>query len=134
MHGAPLLHGVEIYGGRPIFYDLGNFILQSPTALANPHFWEPTVWESVVVKVDFAADTVASIVFRPIALDPYGQGEQGEGESAAASGGLPVVASGEKAQHILARLVEASRPFGTEIVIKGDTAELVMAGVSSRPM
>src|SRR5580704_12934532 len=26
MHGAPLLHGVEIYKGRPIFYDLGNFI------------------------------------------------------------------------------------------------------------
>src|SRR5262245_23467321 len=25
MHGAPLLHGVEIYRGRPIFYDLGNF-------------------------------------------------------------------------------------------------------------
>ena len=23
MHGAPLLHGVEIYRGRPIFYDLG---------------------------------------------------------------------------------------------------------------
>src|SRR5438094_1458678 len=26
MHGAPLLHGVELYRGRPIFYDLGNFI------------------------------------------------------------------------------------------------------------
>jgi len=26
MHGAPLLHGVEIYRDRPIFYDLGNFI------------------------------------------------------------------------------------------------------------
>src|SRR6185295_17337545 len=25
MHGAPLLHGVEIYRGKPIFYDLGNF-------------------------------------------------------------------------------------------------------------
>src|SRR6202163_4286490 len=30
MHGAPLLHGVEIYRGRPIFYDLGNFIYNLP--------------------------------------------------------------------------------------------------------
>ena len=30
MHGAPLLHGVEIYRGRPIFYDLGNFIYNVP--------------------------------------------------------------------------------------------------------
>ncbi len=30
MHGAPLLHGVEIYHDRPIFFDLGNFIFQAP--------------------------------------------------------------------------------------------------------
>src|SRR5207237_1286328 len=26
MHGAPVVQGVEIYRGKPIFYDLGNFI------------------------------------------------------------------------------------------------------------
>src|SRR5256712_3992119 len=30
MHGAPLVHGVEIYHKRPIFYDLGNFIFNVP--------------------------------------------------------------------------------------------------------
>src|SRR5260370_8317447 len=45
MHGAPLLHGVEIYHGRPIFFDLGNFIFQAPpTAILLD---EPIVWESV---------------------------------------------------------------------------------------
>ena len=29
MHGAPLLHGVEIYHNRPIFYDMGNYIFAS---------------------------------------------------------------------------------------------------------
>jgi poly-gamma-glutamate capsule biosynthesis protein CapA/YwtB (metallophosphatase superfamily) len=33
MHGAPLLHGVEIYRDRPIFFDLGNFIFQLPPTL-----------------------------------------------------------------------------------------------------
>jgi poly-gamma-glutamate capsule biosynthesis protein CapA/YwtB (metallophosphatase superfamily) len=27
MHGAPLLHGVEIFGGKPIFYDLGRAMI-----------------------------------------------------------------------------------------------------------
>src|SRR5262245_54103462 len=30
MHGVPLVHGVEIYHKRPIFYDLGNFIFNVP--------------------------------------------------------------------------------------------------------
>jgi poly-gamma-glutamate capsule biosynthesis protein CapA/YwtB (metallophosphatase superfamily) len=30
MHGMPLVHGVEIYRGHPIFFDLGNFIYNAP--------------------------------------------------------------------------------------------------------
>jgi len=33
MHGAPLLHGVEIFRGKPIFYCLGNFIYNVPPAV-----------------------------------------------------------------------------------------------------
>ena len=36
MHGAPLLHGIEIYRGRPIFFDLGNFIFQAPPIEFQP--------------------------------------------------------------------------------------------------
>jgi poly-gamma-glutamate synthesis protein (capsule biosynthesis protein) len=46
MHGAPLLHGVGIYHGRPIFYDLGNFIYNVPPVLTAID--EPMAWESVV--------------------------------------------------------------------------------------
>ena len=51
MHGAPLLHGVEIYRGRPIFYDLGNLIYNAPPTLTyidEPmagRAWSPT-WNS----------------------------------------------------------------------------------------
>src|SRR6266704_3353876 len=51
MHGAPLLHGVEIYRGRPIFYDLGNFIYNVPPTLT--YIYEPMAWESVVATVQF---------------------------------------------------------------------------------
>jgi poly-gamma-glutamate synthesis protein (capsule biosynthesis protein) len=71
MHGAPPLHGVEIYRDRPIFFDLGNFIFQ--TALAN--VWEPTAWESVVAYVDFEGTTLKSIKFRPIAMNKIDQSQ-----------------------------------------------------------
>ena len=65
MHGAPLLHGVEIYRGRPIFYDLGNFIYNVPPTLT--YIDEPMAWESVVATVQFAAGSGARRNARPIA-------------------------------------------------------------------
>jgi len=50
-HGAPRLHGIEIYRGRPIFYDLGNLIFQ--TATAEGHY-DDQVWQSVVAECRFA--------------------------------------------------------------------------------
>ena len=38
--------GVEVYKGRPIFYDLGNFIYNLPPVLTSID--EPLTWESVV--------------------------------------------------------------------------------------
>src|SRR6476620_1631196 len=73
MHGAPLLHGVEIYRGKPIFYDLGNFIYNVPPTLT--YIDEPMAWESVVASVQFKAarsgarsandNAVESIALRP---------------------------------------------------------------------
>src|ERR1700681_2699887 len=73
MHGAPLLHGVEIYRGRPIFYDLGNFIFNVPPTLT--YIDEPMSWESVVASVQFQGKELQSISLRPIVLNPIGEGE-----------------------------------------------------------
>ena len=78
MHGAPLLHGVEIYQGRPIFYDLGNFIYNLPPTLT--YIDEPMNWESAVAYVQFQGKNL--------------------------------------------RLADASKPFGTTVEIKGDTAKI----------
>jgi len=38
--------------------------------------------------------------------------------------GLPSPATGARAGYILQRLADASKPFGTTVEIKGDTAEI----------
>jgi poly-gamma-glutamate capsule biosynthesis protein CapA/YwtB (metallophosphatase superfamily) len=131
MHGAPLLHGVEIYRDRPIFYDLGNFIFQAPPT--EILLDEPIVWESVVAYVDFQGKNLQSIKFRPIAQNKIGQGQADTHDEHTnnlflQTRGLPAPATGEQARYILERLADLSRPFGTTVEVKGDTAEIKLKG------
>jgi hypothetical protein len=129
MHGAPLLHGVEVYRGRPIFYDLGNFIYNVPPTLT--YIDEPMAWESVVAFVEFDRGALRSISLRPIVLNPLGEG-QPDVHSPRASNqflhtrGLPSPAAGARAGYILQRVADASKPFGTAIVVKGESAAVVL--------
>jgi poly-gamma-glutamate capsule biosynthesis protein CapA/YwtB (metallophosphatase superfamily) len=127
MHGAPLLHGVEIYHGRPIFYDLGNFIYNLPPTLT--YIDEPMSWESVVAYVQFEGKSLRSISFRPIVMNNLGEGQPDAHNPYANNQfldtrGLPSPATGARAGYILERLADLSKPFGTTIEIKGDTAEI----------
>jgi poly-gamma-glutamate capsule biosynthesis protein CapA/YwtB (metallophosphatase superfamily) len=145
MHGAPLLHGVEIYHGRPIFYDLGNFIYNVPPTLT--YIDEPMAWESVVASVQFERrsqgqsqgqsqgpnqrQSLRSISLRPVVLNTIGEG-QPDVHSPYASNqflhtrGLPSSPTGARAGYILQRLAEASKPFGTTMEVKGETAEITL--------
>ena len=129
MHGAPLLHGVEIYRGRPIFYDLGNFIYNVPPTLT--YIDEPMSWESAVAYVQFQGKKVQSISFRPIVLNNLGEGQPDVHNEYANNQfldtrGLPSPATGARAGYILQRLADASKPFGTTMEMKGETAEIVL--------
>src|ERR1700686_4251217 len=127
MHGAPLLHGVEIYHGRPIFYDLGNFIYNLTPTLT--YIDEPMNWESAVAYVQFQGKNLKSVSFRPIALNNVGAGQPDIHDEYANNQfldtrGLPSPVTGARAGYILQRLADASKPFGTTMEIKGDTAEI----------
>lgn len=129
MHGAPLLHGVEIYRGRPIFYDLGNFIYNVPPTLT--YIDEPMSWESAVAYVQFQGKKLQSISFRPIFLNNVGEGQpdihnEYTNNRFLDTRGLPSPATGARAGYILQRLADASKPFGTTMEINGDTAEIVL--------
>jgi poly-gamma-glutamate capsule biosynthesis protein CapA/YwtB (metallophosphatase superfamily) len=127
MHGAPLLHGIEIYHGKPIFYDLGNFIYNVPPTLT--YIDEPMNWESVLAYVQFQGKNLRSISFQPIALNNVGEGQpdihnEYVNNQFLDTRGLPSPATGARAGYILQRLADASKPFGTTVEIKGDTAEI----------
>jgi len=129
MHGAPLLHGIEIYHGKPIFYDLGNFIYNVPPTLT--YIDEPMNWESAVAYLEFQGRKVQSITLRPIALNNIGEGQpdvhsEYTNNQFLDTRGLPSPATGARAGYILKRVADASKPFGTTVIIKGDTAEVAV--------
>jgi poly-gamma-glutamate synthesis protein (capsule biosynthesis protein) len=138
MHGAPLLHGIEIYRGRPIFYDLGNFIYNVPPTLT--YIDEPMAWETVVATVQFeaglrngsrSADAVKAIGLRPLVLNTIGDGQPDVHNPYASNEflhtrGLPAAATGARAGYILQRVANASKPFGTTLDIRGETASVGM--------
>ena len=131
MHGAPLLHAVEIYRGRPIFYDLGNFIYNVPPTLT--YIDEPMAWESVVATVQFQARSLTSISFRPVLLNNIGDAQPDVHSQYASNQflhtrGLPAPAGGARAGYILQRLADASKPFGTMMEIRGETATVMVTG------
>jgi poly-gamma-glutamate capsule biosynthesis protein CapA/YwtB (metallophosphatase superfamily) len=127
MHGAPLVHGVEIYRKRPIFYDLGNFIFNVPPV--DVQLEEPIFWESVIAHVEFRGKNLQSITFQPIVMNKIGQGQpdlqdEHTNNLYLQTRGLPKLATGDQADYILHRLADSSRPFGTKVEVKGETAEI----------
>jgi poly-gamma-glutamate synthesis protein (capsule biosynthesis protein) len=129
MHGAPLLHGIEIYRGRAIFYDLGNFIYNVPPTLT--YIDEPMAWESVVASVRIQEKRVQSISLRPVVLNTIGDGQPDVRDPYANNEflhtrGLPTPAAGARAGYILERVADASKPFGTKISVAGDVGTITV--------
>jgi len=139
-HGPHFLKGIEIYKGRPIFYSLGNFILQNETVPWLPHesyrnfgltheetpgdYFEarsdggrrghpadPVFWQSVLAVCRYKAKRLVEVRLHPLDL--------GFGRSIPKRG-RPLLATGDVAQQVLERLRELSKPFGTRIDIEGD--------------
>jgi hypothetical protein len=86
-------------------------------------------WESAVAYVEFEGKTLKSVSLRPIALNVVGEGQPDIHNEYADNQflhtrGLPSPATGARAGYILQRLADLSKPFGTKLEIKGDTAEI----------
>jgi poly-gamma-glutamate synthesis protein (capsule biosynthesis protein) len=121
---------VEFYRGKPIFYDLGNFIYNVPPTLT--YIDEPMAWESVVASVRVEAKAVTAISLRPVVLNPIGDGQPDVHNPYTSNEflhtrGLPAAATGARAGYILQRVADASKPFGTRIAIAGDVATIALA-------
>ncbi len=136
-HGPHRDRGIEIYKGKPIFYSLGDFILQNDTPRWAPyegmkrwglgfentpadfydarlqHGWNAHVdgWESVVATCKYEAKQLKEIRLYPVDLG------RGLPRSQA---GRPVLApsGGEVNQRVLERFRTMSEPYGTKIEIE----------------
>lgn len=112
-HGAPVLHGVELYRGRPIFYDLGGFFFQTKTPEGR---YGSHNWESLVAELEFRHGRFAGARLIPLSLNPVGTG----GAADFVTRGRPQLATGDTAREILGRVQAASHtPDGRLQLVKG---------------
>ncbi len=130
-HGPHVLRGIEIYKGKPIFYDLGEFFREwdwSCDCNFSPN-GDVTQAENVVRGLE-ARGVVEPINYESaIAVSRFDKGRLQEvriypiwarHEGPLSRRGLPMTAPPEIAQRILQRLQKLSQPFGTAIAIEGN--------------
>lgn len=115
-HGAPLLHGIEVYKACPIFYSLGNFIFQ---LYPDETFGQDVVWQSAVADARFRRGTLESLRLYPIVLN-----KEIPGDRVCERTGLPAPAEGATGKGILERLAGLSRPFGTRVTVTDTYARI----------
>ncbi len=123
-HGVPVLHGVEIYRGKPIFYSLGNFIFHP---FAGPQEWiNERIWLSVVATCCYDGGKLERIDFVPVAVG----GQQALRLATFEERDAPEIATGSYAERTLTWLAELSAAFGSRIEVSGERAVLVSAAAN----
>ena len=125
-HGAPLLHGIELYRDGVIFYDLGGLVFHTITA---PGYYLPEVWESAIAEAVFQNGKLTALRLRAVALNELGEGGP-PSPRFYATRGAPSLATGAPARAILERLARLSAALGTKISLDGDSAAVVLPKVS----
>jgi poly-gamma-glutamate synthesis protein (capsule biosynthesis protein) len=119
-HGPPLLQGVELYRGTPLFHGLGSFIFQTRK---TGDAYGTANWQSVMVKATFAAGRFESAMLYPLILDS----RRRSGD--AFTNGTPAIAQGKEGQAILDHFSHLSNNLGTSIKLSRN-AGLLENGVS----
>lgn len=115
-HGAPLLHGIEVYRGRPLLHGLGSLVFQSRTA---PGHYPPEVWESAIVHCDFAGGRLAALRVVPVSLNEIGD----DADDPWRTRGRPRIATGEARSRILGRVAALCAALDGSLAIDPVTGE-----------
>ena len=149
-HGPHVLRGIELYKGKPIFYSLGDFLMENETVELQP--WEnyngvglgndalpgefyaarneqgggsfpaqARYWEAFVAIPQFRSGRLAQIDLHPITLG-FGL--------AVPQRGRPLAAKGELARKIITKTQELSKPFGTSITFENGIGVIRVGGGS----
>jgi len=145
-HGPHVLHGVEIYKGKPIFYGLASFFFEMElghvtnpdnleeinldmTPLTYPEYvrsrfpgFPPNWFDSVVAVSEFRGGQASEVRLYPLMLTrekgPHPQG-------------MPKPAKGDDARRILEELQRDSAAFGTKISIENNIGIIRVAPLAN---
>lgn len=118
-HGPPLLQGVEIYRGAPLFHGLGSFIFQTRKVGGA---YGAVNWQSVMVEARFADRRFSNAKLIPLALDSRRPPRD------AFSSGKPTIVRGREGEAILEHLSSLSKSMGTQIELRNDVGYLSAPG------
>ena len=139
-HGEGELRGIEIYKGKPIFYQLGNFTRQPFFhEIFNAEFREMAKRRPAGRRENLTRAEVQGIIYPPnhgrdyfesvVAVSHYDEGTLKrirlhpvdlKFDGPFVDIGTPHLASGEVAERVLQTIRDASEPFGTRVRIEGD--------------
>ncbi|WFT97050.1 CapA family protein [Bradyrhizobium barranii] len=147
-HGPHQLRGIEIYKGRPIFYSLGNFIIDD---LRTPVGADMFAAYGKDPRIDTDAEVTADEMTTGYETDPgfsdpvfyesivavsrFEQNRLAElrlypieldRSKRLANRGVPRRAPAPQARGILERLQKLSKPFGTQIAIVDDVGVIIV--------
>jgi poly-gamma-glutamate synthesis protein (capsule biosynthesis protein) len=111
-HGTPLLQGIEMYRGAPLFHGLGSFIFQ--TRKADDAYGDAN-WESVIAECRFEGRRFVAADLVPVQLARIGAA----GPTDLATRGRPSPASRSAARATLARLAALSARLDYRLQIEG---------------
>ncbi|MBY3475868.1 CapA family protein [Rhizobium laguerreae] len=147
VHGPHQLRGIEIYKGRPIFYSVGNFImddLRTPVGadMFAAYGKDPrTDTDAEVTLAEMAEGYETDAGFTdPIFYESFIAVSRFENNQLAetrlypielghskrfANRGVPRLARGQQGRAILQRIQDLSTPFGTEITIENGVGVIV---------
>ncbi|MGY4257646.1 poly-gamma-glutamate capsule biosynthesis protein CapA/YwtB (metallophosphatase superfamily) [Bradyrhizobium sp. USDA 4516] len=153
-HGPHQLRGIEIYKGKPIFYSLGNFIMDD---LRTPIGADMFAAQGKDPRLDTDAEVTAAEMGGGYETDPgfsdpifyesvvtvsrFEQNQLAElrlipielgHAKRLANRGVPRLTSALQAKVILERLQALSQPFGTEIAIENEVGVIRLRPKSSR--
>lgn len=146
-HGPHFLRGIEIYQGCPIFYSLGNFIVELENVPRHPaQLYEqyglgldalpsemiarrigdeayhmaahPRYWRSVLPVCRWEAGKLREVRLHPLDLGF---------RKPWGARGRPMLAEGDVSREVLEKLGELSRPFGTEVRMKDGVGVISLA-------
>jgi len=143
-HGPHILRGIEIYRRRPIFYSLGNFIVQPYTVrrvpddqfelfglggtarpsdffLARSPTWHPASeshLRSIVAVFELVEGQLADLTLHPITM--------GIGQRNIAEVGYPELAGGAEARGIIELLRRLSVDWNTDVICENSAWKVVL--------